>query len=122
MNRIILIIILVLYFGNYHISNYFSIGNDELFWDIKCSIYQVLLFLALRYTCKNNLIESFLISSIFSNVLSLLVFKENYYSINDIIFVVVFLISANAKYIKGIIRKYKTYLSRSSNNHNNNKE
>lgn len=55
MNKIVLG--LILYFGNYHISNYFFENDIDNFFILKYGIYSVIIILAIFYKYENHFKE-----------------------------------------------------------------
>jgi len=93
----LIIIIVVLYFSNYHISNYFYPGNNatdlEYWWDMKVGIYSVMIIVSLYLsTLKENLkyrnvellLKSVFTGIVINNIFVLLFLHENNYDKKDI--------------------------------------
>ena len=104
---ILLILITILYFGNYHICEYFYPGADQINkWDsLKHTNYNIIIALCL-YTAMiksdfKNLeifLTSVLSSIIISNIVDRLFFDSKHYEWNDIFVVVVIILISIFEY------------------------
>lgn len=90
MNNYIGILILTLYFGNYHICELFYANDILKFWHLKVSIYCLIILLTIEYKKTNNFIEKLFTAIILNDVIVLLFNNENTYSINDLYFIATF--------------------------------
>lgn len=106
-NKFLGLLIIALYFGNYHLSMYFSFGNNDLYWDINKTIYTLIILLAFEYKKQNLLIEKIFLAVIFNNIYVLLFKKEYDYTLNDVYFIVIF---TAVQYVKQLYRNYSKYI------------
>jgi hypothetical protein len=106
-NKFLGLLILALYFGNYHLSMLLSNGNNDLYWDINKSIYCLIILLAFEYKKQNLLIEKIFLAVIFNNIYVLLFKKEYDYTLNDVYFIVIF---TAVQYAKQLYRNYSKYI------------
>jgi len=97
MNRLIGLLILVLYFCNYHLSLLLANGDNDFYWDINKSIYSIIIILALKYKFDNSLLSNVFIAIILNNIYVLLQKKEYTYNINDACFIIVCVVLQNFK-------------------------
>lgn len=109
-NKIIGCSLVFLYFANYHICNFMHPFDDIKFWDLKVSIYCVIIILALNYNRyvkgKLGLIESIFISIVINNIIVNYFFNEKYYSYSDLIVIPIIIIIEYAKHYKTNFREY----------------
>ncbi len=105
MNSYIGILIIALYFGNYHICELFYANDILKFWHLKVSIYCLIILLTIEYKKTNNFIEKLFTAIILNDVIVLLYNNETTYSINDLYFIATF---TSIQYIKNlqIIKKW----------------
>lgn len=87
MNKVIGLILVLLYFGGSHIAYHLDGGNVDFFWDIKVSIYSIIIVLAWHYKPTDSFLEKLFISMVINNIYVLLMNGEHDYSFNDIVFV-----------------------------------
>ena len=93
MNRAIGILILVLYFSNYHICEYFFYNDIYKWYQLKYSILAFCMVLSIKYKSNNNLIEK-LFNSIVINDIYVLIFKnETTYTLNDLWMIGIFFVA-----------------------------
>lgn len=90
MNNWIGILILTLYFCNFHICKLLYGGDVDFFWHLKVSIYCLIILLTIEYKKKDIFIEKLFLAMIANNIISLLFNNENTYSINDLYFIATF--------------------------------
>lgn len=104
-NKVIGLLIILLYFSNFHICKYLYNGNVDYFWDLKVSIYCLIILLTIEYKKTNNFIEKLFTAIILNDVIVLLYNNETTYSINDLYFIATF---TSIQYIKNlqIIKKW----------------
>ena len=101
MNKLIGILIVLLYFGNFHICKFLYNGNVNLFWDLKVSIYCLLIYLAFIYQNQKTFLEKLFFGIVGNNVYVLLVHKEINYTFNDFALIILFtLLQYATKYIR----------------------
>lgn len=125
MNKVIGFSLVFLYFANYHICNF--IHNDDVakFWDLKVSIYCIIIILALKYNPYINgrlgLIESVFISIVVNNIIVNYFFGEKFYSYSDLIVIPIIITIEYAKHYKINFREYIHSMFRNSgvDNYNN---
>ena len=105
MNNWIGIFIVVLYFANYQICEFFYSDNILKFWYLKVAIYCLIILLAFEYKRKNIFIEKLFLAMIANNIIALLFNNEITYSINDVFFIATF---TALQYIKSlqIVKKW----------------
>lgn len=105
MNNWIGAIIVFLYFANYHICELIYNGDVDFFWELKVSIYCIIILLSFEYKKQNLFIEKLFIAMIGNNIIALLFNNETTYSINDVFFIATF---TALQYIKSlqIIKKW----------------
>jgi hypothetical protein len=104
-NKIIGILIILLYFLGFHICDYFYPDGGVDFIKLRISIYCLIILLAIEYKKQNLLIEKIFLAVIFNNIYVLLFNNETNYSLNDIFFIATF---TSIQYIKNlqIIKKW----------------
>ena len=100
-NKILGILIMVIYFANFHICKVFYEGDIKLFWDLKVSIYSILIIITITYKIQNNFIEKLFIAIVLNNICVLLINKEISYSMNDVFFITTFTV---LQYVKHYLR------------------
>lgn len=119
MNKIIGFLIVLIYFGNYHICNLFHENDVAKFWDLKVSIYCVLIILSIKYKSYKlgfyGLLESIFISIVINNTIVNYFFNEKYYTYSDLIIVPLIILIEYAKYYKINSREYLHNIIRSDN-------
>lgn len=125
MNKIIGCSLIFLYFANYHICNLIHPFDDIKFWDLKVSIYCIIIVLGLNYNryIKGilGLIESIFISIVINNIIVNYFFNEKYYSFSDLVVIPLILVIEYAKHYKTNFREYLRYFSGGDNFDNTNK-
>jgi len=125
MNKFVGIIIIFTYFANYHICNLIYPNDVVGFWDLKVSIYCILIVLSLKYKSINNgvvsLIESVFISIIINNIVVNFFFQERNYSYSDLILIPLIISIEYAKHYKINCREYLRNIIGGHNIDNNNK-
>lgn len=125
MNKIIGCSLVFLYFANYHICNIVHPADDVKFWDLKVSIYCIIIILSLNYNRHIKgilgLIESVFISIVINNIIVNYFFNEKYYSYSDLLVIPMIIIIEYAKHYKTNFREYlrNIYRSNSINSNNN---
>lgn len=97
MNKLIGILILILYFGNYHLSLLIADGDNDFYWDVNKCIYSAMIILALKYKFSSNLVSNLFIAIIVNNIYLLLRYKEITYNINDFYFIIGFVVLQKLK-------------------------
>ena len=108
-NKLIGVLIIVLYFGNYHICKAIYNGNVELFWHLKLSLHMLIILLAIEYKKQNIFLEKLFCAIIFNDIYVLLFKNETGYSLNDVYFIAIF---TAIQYVKQLYRNYSEYLIR----------
>lgn len=104
-NKILGILILTLYWGNYYICELIY-PNDNFNWfKLKFALLSICLILAFEYKKQNLFIEKLFCAIIFNDIIVLLFNNETSYSINDVFFIASF---TAIQYIKSlqIIKKW----------------
>ena len=108
-NKYLGLLIMALYFGNYHLSMFFAFGNNDLYWDINISIYCIIILLTIEYKKLDNFIEKVFLAVVFNNIYVLIFKKEYSYTMHDIYFIIIFTMLQyikNTKFIKKWLNKY----------------
>lgn len=105
-NKLIVILIIFIYFANYHICE-FIYPNDINYWiKLKFAFMSVCLLLAFEYKKQNIFLEKLFCAIIFNDIYVLLFNNETTYSLNDIIFIAWF---TAIQYIKHFYNLYKQW-------------
>lgn len=124
MNKIIGCSLVFLYFANYHICNIIHPIDDVKFWNLKVSIYCIIIVLALNYNRyikgRLGLIESVFISIVINNIIVNYFFDEKYYSYSDLIVIPIIIIIEYAKHYKTNFREYINNICRNNSIGSNN--
>lgn len=89
MNKVIGILIIVLYFGNYHICNLVYYNDLYKWYQLKYSILALIVILALKYQQQKSIYEKLFISIVINNIYVLLYKNETSYTLNDLWFVAI---------------------------------
>jgi hypothetical protein len=97
MNSVLGILILIIYFTNFHICNLVFPNDAVNWWYLNLSILSFLIILAVKYKEKGSFVEKLFNSMVANNILMLLTKHEQSYSINDIYFIAIFTL---AQYLK----------------------
>lgn len=108
-NNILGFIIILLYFFNFHICELLYNGNVDFFWDLKVSIYSIIILLSFEYKKQNLLIEKIFLAVIFNNIYVLLFKNETGYTLNDVYFIAIF---TALQYVKQFYRIYSNDIHR----------
>ena len=108
-NKIIGLIIVLLYFANYHICELIYPNGGMEWLKVRYSIYCLIILLAIEYKKQNLLIEKVFLAVIFNNIYVLLFKNEYDYTINDIYFILFF---TSIQYAKQLYRNYSEYIRR----------
>lgn len=105
MNNWIGILILIIYFGNYHICDFFYPNDNYNWFMLKFALLSICLLLAFEYKKQNVLIEKIFLAVIFNNIYVLLFNNETGYTMHDVYFIILFTV---LQYIKNlqIIKKW----------------
>lgn len=90
MNKWLFISIIILYFGNYQICEFFYSTNIDLWNRLKYGILTICFYIALEYKPQNNFFEKLINAIILNNAYILIFETETNYSYNDIIFICTF--------------------------------
>jgi hypothetical protein len=108
-NKIIGILIVIIYFANYHICE-FIYPNDINNWiKLKFALLSICLLLAVEYKKQDNFIEKVFLAVVFNNIYVLLFNNETGYTLHDIYFIIIFTMLQyikNTKFIKKWLNKY----------------
>lgn len=96
-NKIIGLLLVVLYLSNKYICDFFYADNINKFWDLNHAILTICLVLALKFKENGNFIEKLFISMVLNNIYVLIVKSEHTYTLNDVWFIALFTL---AQYIK----------------------
>lgn len=103
MNRLLGILIILLYFLNAKICYWIFPDNVDKWWDLKVSLLAINIILAINYKSENNFFEKLFIAIIINNIYVLLFKSEFSYEISDITFIFTFTIM---QYVASLIRKH----------------
>jgi hypothetical protein len=111
-NKLIGILILVLYFLGFHICDYFYPNGGVDFIKLRVSIYCIIILLALKYKDDNTFVSK-LFNAIVINNIYVLLFKSEYtYSINDLYFIIIFTSIQYVQFRRGYFERfYRTLAS-----------
>jgi hypothetical protein len=108
-NKLIGILIVLLYFANYHICELIYPNDIPMFWKLKVAIYCLIILLAVEYKKQDNFIEKVFLAVVFNNIYVLLFNNETGYTLHDIYFIIIFTMLQyikNTKFIKKWLNKY----------------
>jgi hypothetical protein len=108
-NKLIGILIVLLYFANYHICELIYPNDIPMFWKLKVAIYCLIILLAVEYKKQDNFIEKVFLAVVFNNIYVLLFKDETGYTLHDIYFIIIFTMLQyikNTKFIKKWLNKY----------------
>lgn len=105
-NKIIGILIAVIYFLGFHICDYFYPEGGIDFIKLRVSIYCLIILLAIEYKKQNIFLEKLFCAIIFNDIYVLLFNNETSYSLNDIYFIAWF---TAIQYIKHFYNLYKQW-------------
>lgn len=107
MNRLLGILIIVLYFSNNHICEVFYPENIDLWNRLKYGILTVIVCLALEYKPQDKFIEKIFNAIVLQNAYILIFETETTYSFNDVTFIAFF---TAIQYVKHFQKEYVTNL------------
>ncbi len=104
-NNIIGILIVLLYWGNYHICNLLYLNDNYNWLKLKFALLSICLLLVFEYKKQNLFVEKLFCAIVLNDIYVLLFNNETSYSINDIFFIATF---TAIQYIKSlqIIKKW----------------
>jgi hypothetical protein len=108
-NTIIGILIICLYWSNYHICNLFYLNDNYNWFKLKFALLSICLLLSFEYIKKDNFIEKLFCAIIFNDIYVLLFKDETGYTLHDIYFIIIFTMLQyikNTKFIKKWLNKY----------------
>ena len=103
MNNWIGILIVIIYFANYHICNLVYPDGGVYWLKLKFALLSFCLLLSFEYKKQNLLIEKIFLAVIFNNIYILLFKSETGYTLNDIYFIAIF---TSLQYVKQFFRIY----------------
>jgi hypothetical protein len=118
MNRLLGILIVILYFLNAKICYWIFPDNVDKWWDLKVSLLAINVALTINYKPEKHFIEKLFIAIIINNIYVLLFKSEFSYEISDITFIFTFTI---IQYVASSIRKYM-HNNSGDDTHNNSME
>lgn len=118
MNRVLGLLIVVLYFTSSYICFHFDNGNVDLYWDYKVAMYSLIILLSWSYKPEDTVAEMLFTSMVFNNIYVLIFNLERDYSLNDLYFVLTFTALQYAKSKRHIIISYYRQLVIVFNNKN----
>lgn len=106
MNNLIGILILILYFANYHICNLIYPNDLYNWYKLKFAIISACLLLALKYKSSSTFVYKLFNAIVINNIYVLLCKNEFTYTHNDVLFIGTFTliqyIKINAKFFARI--------------------
>lgn len=105
-NKFIALLILLLYFGNYHISLFLSFGDNNFYWDINKAIYCIIILLALKYKDTNTFGSKLFNAIVINNIYVLLHKSEYTYNINDLYFIITFTAIQYVKFHRNYFERF----------------
>jgi len=105
-NKIIGLIIVFLYFSNYHFCEILYPNGGMEWLKVRYSIYSLIILLAIEYKKQNIFLEKLFCAIIFNDIYVLLFNNETSYSLNDIYFIAWF---TAIQYIKHFYNLYKQW-------------
>jgi hypothetical protein len=100
-NKIIGLIIAVLYFTNYKVCEFIYPDGGIEWFKLKVVIYCLIILLSIEYKRQNLFIEKIFLAVIFNNIYVLLYKNETGYTLNDIYFISFFTL---IQYVKQLFR------------------
>lgn len=103
MNKWLGILIIVLYFSNSHISDYFYPEPCNEWFKLKYGILTIIVCLALEYKPQDNFLEKIFNAIVLQNAYILIFENENTYSWNDLTFIVIL---TAIQYLKHFQKEY----------------
>jgi hypothetical protein len=105
-NKLVGILILTLYWGNYYICELIYPNDNYNWFMLKFALLSICLLLAIEYKKQGNFIEKLFCAIIFNDIYVLLFNNETNYSLNDIFFIAWF---TAIQYIKYFYNLYKQW-------------
>jgi hypothetical protein len=102
-NKILGILIVILYFSNYHICEIIYPEGGIEWLKVRYSIYSILILLSINYKVQKTILEKIILAVIFNNIFVLLFKDETFYTTNDIYFIIIFTF---AQYAKQLYRNF----------------
>jgi hypothetical protein len=108
-NNLIGILIVTLYFANYHICELIYPNDIPMFWKLKVAIYCLIILLAFEYKKQNIFLEKLFCAIIFNNIYVLLFNNETHYTLNDIYFIAFFTLTQYIKYFYKLYKQWSNY-------------
>jgi hypothetical protein len=108
-NKIIGILILILYFANFHICELIYATDNYNWFKLKVAIYCLIILLTIEYKKLDNFIEKLFCAIVFNDIYVLLFKDETGYTMHDIYFIIIFTTLQyikNTKFIKKWLNKY----------------
>lgn len=113
MNNWIGAIIVLIYFANYHICEFFYPNDINCWIKLKFALLSICLLLSFEYKKQNLLIEKVFLAVIFNNIYVLLFKNETGYTLNDVYFIAIFTALQYTKiYAKQFYRIYSNDINR----------
>jgi hypothetical protein len=108
-NKLIGILIVLLYFLGFHICDYFYPNGGVDFIKLRVSIYCLIILLAIEYKKQNIFLEKLFLAIIFNNIYVLLFNNETEYTLNDIIFIASFTAIQYLKHLYNLYKQWSNY-------------
>jgi len=92
-NKLIGLLLVVLYFGNKYICDFFYIEDVYNWWGLNHAILTLCIIIAIKYKEKSNFIEKLFSSMVMNNIYVLLFKNETTYTLNDLWMVGIFFVA-----------------------------
>jgi hypothetical protein len=108
-NKLIGILIVILYFANYHICELVYPNDNYNWFMLKFSLLSLCLILAIEYKKQSNFIEKLFCAIILNDIYVLLFNNETSYSLNDIYFIAWFTAIQYIKHFYNLYKKWSKY-------------
>lgn len=108
-NKIIGILIVIIYFANYHICEVIYPNDINNWIKLKFALLSICLLLAIEYKKQNIFLEKLFLAIIFNNIYVLLFNNETEYTLNDIIFIASFTAIQYLKHLYNLYKKWSNY-------------
>jgi hypothetical protein len=86
-NKILGILIIVLYFSNYQICEFFYAENLYNWYQLKFALLSLCFLLAIHYKSRNCFTEKLFVAIVINNIFVLIRHSEISYTMNDLIFI-----------------------------------
>jgi hypothetical protein len=108
-NKLIGILIIILYFANFHICELIYPNNINNWIKLKFALLSLCFLLAIHYKSRNCFTEKLFVAIVINNIFVLIRHSEISYTMNDLIFITSF---TAIQYAKQLYRNYSEYIFR----------